>query len=136
MSKITESEIEKLAFDYAQLQGTNYPLEEIYQSMIWKQIKGSFIKGYKTAIQNKVSDISAVEDFKKSAGGWIDIKDRLPKAGEAIEVWLSPNDKTKSHKMDWHWEEYDTENLHIAGCKVTHWRHQITPESQPKEVKP
>lgn len=66
MGNITEQEIEKLAEDWL------YSLEEINPQVLEKKyplipMKFGFKEGYKAALQNKVSDISAGEVFKKYA---------------------------------------------------------------------
>lgn len=52
---------------------------------------------------------------------WIDVNKELPKAGQAVDLWIVPEDEEKSRRITWTWEKQDTANTKISGCTITHW---------------
>ena len=57
--------------------------------------------------------------------GWISLKDRLPKHGQKVDLWLG------SYRKEWTWEGQDSENIMISGAKATHWMPAPTPPKPP-----
>jgi len=49
---------------------------------------------------------------------WIKLKDKLPEAGQKVDLWLVPEDEEKSHRISWTWEKESTAEITISGCKV------------------
>jgi hypothetical protein len=56
---------------------------------------------------------------------WISLKDRLPKHGQKVDLWLG------SYRKEWTWEGQDSENIMISGAKATHWMPAPTPPKSP-----
>ena len=52
---------------------------------------------------------------------WIKLKDKLPEAGQKVDLWLVPEDEEKSHRISWTWEKESTAEITISGCKVEYW---------------
>ncbi len=66
---------------------------------------------------------------------WINIKERLPNAGQKVDLWVVLEDEEKSYRVQWTWEKQSTSDIMISGNKVTHWCEVIAPVVQPVRPK-
>lgn len=112
-------------------EGEREPTEE----QIAEFIKGAFqmLVGYgkfnmMDYIFNSEYRIKNINPLPDKSGGeqqreeqWIPINERLPAAGQKVDLWIVPDDEEKSRRMQWTWERESTAGITISGCKVTHW---------------